>query len=161
MMTRFPPAIAFTLLLPAALCLDQPSFTVQGLGGKTVVVTGADLAGLPRHTIRTADHGKPATFEGVLLADVLAKVDLPVGDKYHSTAASYYVLAEGRDGYRAVYAWAEVDPAFMNKPVYVATRRDGQPLPGNAGPFQLVAPGEKRGGRWLRQLKTLTVKQAN
>ena len=161
MMTRFALTIACALLLPVILCQDQPSFTVRGLGGRAVVVTSADLAKLPQHTIQTADHGKPATFEGVLLADVLAKVDLPVGDKYHSTSASYYLLAEGKDGYRALYAWAELDPEFMDKPVYVATKRDGKPLPENARPFQLVAPGEKRGGRWLRQLNTLTIKQAN
>lgn len=124
------------------------------------MVTIADLAKLPQHTIRTADHGKPATFEGVLLRDVLAKVDLPVGGKYHSSAASHFLLAEGKDGYRAVYAWAELDSAFMDKPVYVVTQRDGKPLPENAKPFQLIAPGEKRGARWLRQLVTLTIMQA-
>jgi hypothetical protein len=30
-------------------------------------------------------------FEGVLLTDVLAKVDLPLGEKFHSTGASYYI----------------------------------------------------------------------
>jgi len=147
--------------LTAQQDVTPASFTVRGVGDKTVMVTSADLAKLPQQTIKTADHGKPATFEGVLLRDVLAKVDLPVGDKYHSSAASYYLLAEGKDGYRAVYAWAELDAEFMDKPIYVVTQRDGKPLPGNAKPFQLVAPGEKRGGRWLRQLTSLTVKQAN
>ena len=144
-----------------AYCEDQPSFIVRGLGGKTVVLTEADLARLPQHSVTTTDHGVAATFQGVLLTDVLALVDLPVGDKFHSTAASYYVLAQGKDGYRVVFAWAELDATFMDKPIYVAARRDNKPLPENARPFQLVVPGEKRGGRWLRQLATVTVKQAN
>ena len=150
-----------TLYASIAFCQDQPSFLVRGLGGSSVTLTEADLEKLPQQTITTADHGTTVTFQGVRLADVLTKVDLPLGDKYHSTAASYYVLAEGKDGYRVVFAWAEVDAGFMDKQIYVVTKRDGKPLPENARPFQLVAPGEKRGARWLRQLSALTVKQAN
>jgi hypothetical protein len=97
----------------------------------------------------------------VLLSDVLTKVALPVGEKFHSSSASYYVLAEGKDGYRALFAWAELDATFMDKAIYVDTKRDKKALPENARPFQLVVPGEKRGGRWLRQLTALRVKQAN
>jgi len=149
------------LIASLAPCEDPPSLLVRGIGGKTVALTEADLAKLPQHTIAATDHGAAATFQGVLLADVLSKVDLPLGDKFHSTGASYYVLAEGKDGYRALFAWAELDAGFMDKPIYVATRRDNQPLPENARPFQLVVPGEKRGGRWVRQLATVAVKQAN
>jgi len=150
-----------TLCASVGLCQDQPSIIVRGLAGKTIAVTEADLARLPQHSITTTDHGSPATFQGVLLSDVLAKVDLPLGDTYHSTAASYYVLAEAKDGYRVLFAWAELDSSFMDKQIYVVTKRDAKPLPENARPFQLVVPGEKRGGRWLRQLTVITVKQAN
>jgi hypothetical protein len=34
---------------------------------------------------------------GILLKDVLARVDLPLGEKFHSTAASYYVVMEAQD----------------------------------------------------------------
>ena len=98
------------------------------------------------------------TFEGVLLTDLLAKVATPTGDVFHSTAASYYLVAEGRDGYRAVFAWAELDPSFMDKAVYVVTKRDGKPLSENEGPFELVVPGEKRNARWVRQLSSLRVR---
>jgi len=66
---------------------------------------------------------------------------------------------EARDHYRAVFAWAEVDAGFMDKPIYVAIRRDGKPLPDAAGPFQLIVPGEKRQGRSVRQLTALRVRQ--
>jgi hypothetical protein len=65
------------------------------------------------------------------------------------------LVAEGRDGYRAVFAWAELDPSFMDKAVYVVSKRDGKPLPDNDGPFELVVPGEKRNARWVRQLTVL------
>lgn len=88
-------------------------------------------------------------------------VDLPAGEKFHSTAASYYLTAEGRDGYRAVFAWAELDSTFMDKAVYVVTKRDGKPLTEKDGPFQLVVPGEKRNARWVRQLTALRIRQGS
>jgi len=139
----------------------EPAIKVTGLGGKSVTLAGGDLAKLPQQTVKTTDHGTPATFQGVLLTDVLAKVDLPAGEKFHKTAASHFLVVDARDGYRAVFAWAELDSSFMDKSVYVVTQRDGKPLPDADGPFQLVAPGEKRTARWVRQVTALTLKQAN
>ncbi len=122
---------------PCESCLARPA------------PAAAELALLPQRTVTTSDHGTPATFQGVLLAGVLGKVATPAGEKFHKTAASYYVVAEGRDGYRAVFAWAELDPAFMDKTVYVVTKRDGKPLSEDDGPFQLT--------RWVRQLTHLRI----
>ncbi len=128
-----------------------------GTGGSDFSFSVSELAELPQRTFAVTDHGVPITFQGVLLADMLAKVAIPAGEKFHKTAASYYVVAEGSDGYRAVFAWAELDPSFTDKAVYVVTKRDGMPLPERDGPFQLVVPGEKRNARWVRQLKLMHV----
>jgi hypothetical protein len=111
--------------------------------------------------VKVTDHGTPATFEGVLLTDVLAKVDLPLGEKFHSTGASYYMVVEAKDGYRATFAWAELDSTFMDKAVYVVMKRDGKPLSEKDGPFQLVVPDEKRAARWVRQVTALKIRQAD
>ena len=140
--------------------LVAATLTVNGIG-HTAIVSESDLSNLPQHTVTTTDHGAQVTFQGVLLADLLKKVDLPTGEKFHSTAASYYLLAEGHDGYRAVFSWAEVDSSFMDKPVYVVMKRDGKPLSENDGPFELVVPGEKRNARWVRQLIALRVRRAD
>lgn len=160
-MSLFKRYSCFSLFLAVALCEAPPTLTVRGIGGNSVTLSASDLAQLPQQTVKTTDHGTPATFEGVLLKDVLARVDLPTGEKFHSTAASYYLLVEAKDGYRAVFAWAELDAGFMDKAIYLATKRDGKPLSAKDGPFQLVAPGEKRNARWVRQVERLTVKQAN
>jgi hypothetical protein len=149
------------LIVSIALCQAPSALTVQGVSGASATLTAADMGKLPQHAAQATDHGKPATFEGVLLTDVLAKVDLPVGEKFHKTAASYYLLVEAKDGYRAVFAWAELDSTFTDKAVYVVTKRDGNPLSDKDGPFQLVAPDEKRGARWVRQVTALRIKQAN
>jgi hypothetical protein len=151
----------YSLLTSFAVCQDPALLTVQGVGGKSVTLSLADLSQLPQQTMKTADHGATVSFEGVLLTDVLAKVDLPTGEKFHSTAATYYLLVEARDGYRAVFAWAELDATFMDKAVYVVTKREGKPLSEKDGPFELVAPGEKRGARWVRQLTALKIKQGS
>jgi hypothetical protein len=49
----------------------------------------------------------------------------------------------------------------MDKSVYVVTMRDGKPLSEMEGPFRLVAPGEKRAARWVRQVTALSIRQAN
>ena len=151
----------FGLLVSVALCQVPATLVIQGIGGTSAVLSVSDLSKLPQQTVKVVDHGTPATFEGVLLTDVLAKVDLPLGEKFHGTGASYYMVVEARDGYRAVFAWAELDSGFMDKSVYVATKRDGKPLSEKDGPFQLVAPGEKRAARWVRQVTALKIRQAN
>ena len=99
--------------------------TLTGVGGKSIEITVADMANFPQHTIKSAEHGVPVSFDGGLLKDVLSRVDLPLGDEFHKTAASYYLVVEAADGYRAVFAWAELDSTFMEKPVYLVVRRDG------------------------------------
>ena len=68
---------------------------------------------------------------------------------------------EAKDGYRATFAWAELDSTFADKAVYVVTKRDGKPLSEKEGPFRLVAPGEKRAARWVRQVTALRIRHAN
>ncbi len=36
------------------------------------------------------------------------------------------LLVEAADGYRAVFAWPEVDPAFTDRKIYLATKQDGK-----------------------------------
>ena len=148
-------------LVSVALCQGPATLVVQGIGGTSATLSVSDSSKLPQQTVKVTDHGTPATFEGVLLTDVLAKVDLPVGEKFHSTGASYCMVVEAKDGYRARFAWAELDSTFMEKFVYVVTKRDGKPLSEKDGPFQLVVPGEKRSARWVRQVTALKINQAN
>jgi hypothetical protein len=148
-------------LASAALCTAQPVLTVRGLGSSTVKLSIADLAKLPQQTVQFTDQGKTVTYEGVFLSDVLSKVDLPLGEAFHKTGASYYLLVDAADGYKAVFAWAELDPDFTDRKVYLVTKVDGKPLADTEGPFRLLVPSDKRGGRGVHQVTGLTVKQAN
>ena len=97
-MTFIKPIGVFGLFISIAVCQGQTELVVQGIGGKSVTLSVADLSNLPQQIVKATDHGTPATFEGVLLTDVLAKVDLPLGEKFHSTGASYYLTVEAKDG---------------------------------------------------------------
>ena len=158
-MTVFKLIGVFGLFLPVALCQNPARIFVAGLetDKSDFAPSNSELALFQQRTIKAIEHKTPVTFQGVLLTDVLAKVATPTGEKFHSTAASYYLVAEGRDGYRAVFAWTELDPSFTGKSVYVVTRRNGKPLSDNDGPFELVVPGEKGNARWVRQLTALRI----
>jgi hypothetical protein len=151
------PGVVFTAIV---LCQQPAGISVQGLEGKLVNLTAEDLAKMPRHAIKASEHGTSATFEGVLLSDVLAKVNVPIGEKLRGKALTQYVLVEAADGYRVVFALPELDTAFIDQPVYLVTKRDGKPLSEKEGPFRLVVPGDKRPARWVRQVTALKIKQA-
>jgi hypothetical protein len=151
---------AFALLVPVAVC--QPlSLIVDGGNGKTITLTAADLSKLPQHTVNAAEHGNPATFEGVLLSDVLAMVDAPAGEKLRGKLMAEYLLVEAADGYRAVFALQELDPGFTDRKIYLVTQRDGKPLSAKEGPFRIVYPDEKRPARWVRQVTALRIRPAD
>ena len=143
-----------------ALC-QVPSVTVDGGNGKTIVLTAADLAALPQYTVEATDHGSPAKFKGALLADVLAKVDVPTGEKLRGKLLTEYLLVEAADGYRVVVTLPEFDAGFTDRKIYLVTERDGKPLGDKEGPFRLVVPGDKRPARWVRQVTALKIKQAD
>jgi hypothetical protein len=65
------------------------------------------------------------------------------------------LLVEAADGYRVAFALAEVDPAFSERDIILADKRDGKPLDAKEGPLRIVAPGDKRPARWVRQVTAL------
>jgi hypothetical protein len=65
------------------------------------------------------------------------------------------LTVEAADGYKVVFALAEIDPAFAVRDIILADKRDGKPLDAKQGPFRIVAPGDKRGACWVRQVTAL------
>ena len=135
--------------------------TVGGAVDKPLKLGAADIARLPRKTVRARDHsGKESTFEGVALIEFLKLAGVAVGEKLRGKAVSNYLVVDASDGYRAVFSIPELDPAFTDQVILVADRRDGKPLSDGEGPLRIVVPQEKRQGRWVRQVTSLTVYQA-
>jgi hypothetical protein len=67
------------------------------------------------------------------------------------------LLVEAADGYKVVFALAEVDPAFATREIILADKRDGRGMDAKEGPLRIVAPGDKRAARWVRQVTALRV----
>ncbi len=123
--------------------------------------TVAEFAKLPRQTIRTKGHdGVESPFQGVPLIEVLAKAGVPSGKELRGQALSLFVVVEAADGYRAVFSLAELDREFTDRVILLADRRDDKPLPAQAGPLQVIVPGEKKHARWVRQVIRIKVGRA-
>jgi len=67
------------------------------------------------------------------------------------------LVVEAADGYKAVFALAEVDPAIAVRELILADKRDSKLLDPKEGPFRIIAPGDKRAARWVRQVTALRI----
>jgi hypothetical protein len=126
------------------------------LGKKQAEWTATTFAALPHTTITVYnEHAKAnQTYSGVPLTDLLTPLGVPA--KPHGKEFRLFVVAEGSDGYQVVYSIGEITPDVHDGTVLVADAMDGNPL-GNNGLFQLVATGEKRPARWVRNLVAIRV----
>ncbi|HWA94228.1 MAG TPA: hypothetical protein VG844_06470 [Terracidiphilus sp.] len=116
----------------------------------------ARLSALPHTTITVYNEHtkKKETYAGVPLTDLLTPLGVPA--KPHGKDFKLYVVVEGADGYKVVYSAAEVTPDVHDATVLVADTEDGKPI-GDDGPLKLVATGEKRPARWVRNLASISV----
>jgi DMSO/TMAO reductase YedYZ molybdopterin-dependent catalytic subunit len=144
---------------PAPIPAEAVLLTVTGAGGTALRLTAADLAKLPRRTVRAADRGQEAaSFEGIPLGELARLAGAPLGDAVkHGDAPNWYVVVESKDGYHTLFALAELDPAFQDKGIILVDRKEGKPLGDDEGPLRIVAPGEKRHARWARQVTGIRV----
>ncbi len=134
---------------------------VEGEVSTPLRLTAAELNQFPRQTVIARAHDeKESRFEGVALFDVLKKAGLPTGNELRGKAVALYLVVEAADGYRAVFALPELDPAFTDRVILLADRRDGKALSSRDGPLQIVVPGEKRHSRWVRQVIALRIGRA-
>ncbi|MDQ3693983.1 MAG: molybdopterin-dependent oxidoreductase [Chloroflexota bacterium] len=138
------------------------SFEVTGNVLNPGAWTVADLEQFPVQTVEvtyiSGEASEDHTFTGVLLADVLAAVELdadPDGPK--NAILRYYLVFTAKDGYQVLLSGGEFDPGFGNHPVLLAWEQDGEPLTAEDGPVRLVVPGDVRGGRYISGIATITV----
>jgi molybdopterin-dependent oxidoreductase-like protein protein len=124
--------------------------------GKSEEWTPETLAKLPHKTVQVYnEHAKAnQSYSGVLLTDLLTRLGVP--DKPHGKEFRLYLIAQGSDGYEVVYSVGEVTPDVHDATILVADAMDGKPIAAS-GPLQLIATGEKRPARWVRNLVEIRV----
>src|SRR5215468_4385337 len=139
----------------------EVSLSVSGEVENPIKLTAADLAKLPRRSVRAKDHdGKESEFEGSPLIEVLKLSGVKFGEGLRGKNLALYLVVEASDCYRAVYALPELDPAYTDKVVMLVDKRDGKALDAKEGPLRIVAPDEKMHARWVRQVTGLVIKRA-
>jgi len=128
-------------------------------GDKSAEWTAATLAPLPHKTVSLwNEHAKACqTYTGVPLIDLLKPLGVP--EKPHGKDFRLYLVAEGSDGYQVVYSVGEVTPDVHDGTILVADTLDGKRIT-DSGPLQLIATGEKRPARWVRNLTAIRVRTA-
>jgi len=147
------------LVFAAALSgADGPVLLTVGGAVKTPLsLTAEDLGKMPRTTASFERDGEAATYEGVLLYDLLVKAGVPFGRAMTGKPMASYILATARDGYQVVFALPEIDPEFMGARVVIADKRNGGPLPGPQQPLQMIAPQDKLHARSMYSLAKIEV----
>ncbi len=108
-------ALLFALVF-TSVALQCQQLTVQIDSGKQVVLSLADLEALPHIRVTASEHSSaPVEFEGVTLKSVLEKAGVVFGESMKGKRLTNCLLVEAADGYRAVIALPELDPAFTDK----------------------------------------------
>jgi len=121
----------------------------------------ADIDRLPKTTISVKEKdGREHVFSGVALNVLLKDAGATLGDELRGKNLTKYMLVEARDGYKIVYALAEIDPAFTDRKIILANRKDGALLTAGEGPFRMIVEGEKRAARNARQVTVIKIQSA-
>ena len=149
-------------VLPPALAgaqgqSSEAAVVISGAVATPMTVTARDIKTMPRTTVTLNEEGRDVKYEGVLVGELLKRAGAPLGRDLTGAAVATYVVAGAKDGYRAVFSLAELDPAFTGSEIIVADTVDGKPLFDYQGPLRIVAPRDRRGARGVRMLQTLEV----
>lgn len=101
-----------------------------------------------------------ASFTGVLLWDLIGAAQPNLNADVRNDQLSLFIVVTGSDGYQTVIAWGEIDPAFGNQPVLIAYAENGTPIEDELGGLRLVAPSDNRGGRYVRGVANISLRDA-
>ncbi len=133
------------------------SLTLE-VAGKSTTLSVAELQALPQKTVTVHNaHTKmEESYTGVALSDLLTKYGAALDKAGQKRILRSYVKVEGTDHYFVLYSAAEIERAIHNGDVIVATSLDGKGL-GDDGEIKLVATGDKKPMRWVRNLTKITL----
>ena len=93
-------------------------------------------------------------WTGPLLWDVLTDAGA-VDPQKPADAVHLAVHVAGADGWTAVFGLAELSPQFAGRPIQLADRVNGAPIPDQG--LRLIVPDERRGGRSVRDVVRIDI----
>ena len=137
-------------------------FTLSGQVNRSATFTRTDLQAFPPTT--QSQGPVPGSFTGVLLWTLLTDANggggIITNPQVQNDSLRKFVVATGSDGYQVVVALSEIDPQFGNQPDLIAVAFNGGSL-GQDGLTRLVVPGDTFGGRYVSNLVSLEVLDAD
>jgi transposase-like protein len=148
------------ITLMFALKTQAQNVTISGEGLSPLTITKGMFADMKQVVIMAKAHDeKVHRYSGVTIADLLTKAGVTLGDSAKKHTVTSYIIVTAADNYKAIYTLAEIDPLFANRSIILADKADKKVLPVQDGPFQIIVPGEKKHGRWIRQVTGIEVVQ--
>jgi hypothetical protein len=106
-------------------------------------------------SFQTARGAEKSSYTGVLLWTLLGEAE-EIDDPAKGAELRHTIKITGRDGYTVVISTGEIAPDFGGKAAMVAYERNGEALGDNA--LRVVMPGDKRGGRYVRDVAEIEVR---
>jgi DMSO/TMAO reductase YedYZ molybdopterin-dependent catalytic subunit len=143
---------------PAAAATPNAVLSLEGRIKHPQRLDAEALRQLPAESVQVSfqtERGPlTASFTGVRLSALLDQAG-GIDDADKSAALHHLVRVTGQDGYWIVISTGEIAPDFGAEPAMIAYQRDGAPLGGTG--FRLVIPGDKHGGRSVRDVAAITI----
>ncbi|RYD77098.1 MAG: molybdopterin-binding protein [Sphingobacteriales bacterium] len=141
-----------------AVAQEKGKVKISGALSKPLSLDQADLKKMPRITvIRKDKNNKEHQYSGVLLSALLSAAGASTGKELHGENLKKYVIATASDGYKVVFALAELDSDFTDNKIILADTIDNVPLETSEGPFKIVVQNDKRAARCMRQVVSLKI----
>lgn len=153
-----PVFVLFCLITWDTLAQDAALLKVSGEVANPLQLQMEDLKDYTKTDRKVKDRdGKEHAFSGVPLIEILEKAGVTTGGKLRGENLAKYVLVRAADGYQVVFSLPEIDPAFTDQVIFLATEKDGQPLASGEGPFRIIVPNDKKQARWIREVREIKV----
>jgi len=144
------------LLLAGPVAAQSPALVLEGKVKqpqhwtlddlKKMSATNADVSFQGKHGVVTGH------FTGVLLWALIEAAG-GIDDSGKSAELRHAIRVTAKDNYVVVTSTGEIAPEFGAKAAIVAYQRDGKPL----DDFRLIMPGDKRGGRNVRDVTSINI----
>lgn len=140
---------------------QNASVSIAGDVVKPFELTKALHASMKQIIVKVKQNdGTSHEYKGVSLYDILTKAEAIPNQQLRGKSLTKYILVTAADGYQVVLAIAEIDPAFTDHLVILATTMDGEELPANLGPFRLIVTGDKKAARSAMRVTNIDVQTA-
>lgn len=141
-----------------AAAAGSDGFSVEGQVRQPQRFDLDPLRKLPPEHVRVSFAGERGTtnasFTGVRLWVVLDQAG-GSSDSDERATLHHTVKVTAKDGYFVILSTGEIAPEFGGKPAIVAYQLDAEPE--GASGFRLVMPGDKRGGRNVRDIVSIDI----